>query len=122
MQKGLCLEELDADGFTEGYVLMGVGEESCVSVTSEHLDLVTIAATTQEETPIARDVEVTGMGCCGLVADAREHSGLAINGKNGDAISFQTIAGIKKFTIETKMYICPTSRSHAIRDDFLQRL
>ena len=80
---------------------MGVGEESCVSVTSEHLDLVTIAATTQEETPVRRDVEHARVGCCGLVAHAREQSGLAIDGKNGDAISFQTIAGIKKFTVGT---------------------
>ena len=40
----MSLEELDADGFAEGDVLMGVGEEACVAVSLEYLDLVAVAA------------------------------------------------------------------------------
>ena len=39
-----CLEELDADGFAQGNVLVGVGEEACVGVASEDLNLVAVAA------------------------------------------------------------------------------
>ena len=71
---------------------MGVGEEACVSVTPEDLDLVAVAATTQQETAVGRDVKHAGMGCCGLVADAREQSRQAVHGKDGNALGFQTIA------------------------------
>ena len=40
----ICLEELDADGFAQGDVLMGIGEETCGAVTLEDLDLVAVAA------------------------------------------------------------------------------
>ena len=51
---------------------MSIGEETCGAVTLEDLDLVAVAATAQQETAVGRDVEHAGMGCCGLVADARE--------------------------------------------------
>ncbi len=41
----VCSEELDTDGFAEGDVLMGVGEEACVGVAPEDLDFVAVAAT-----------------------------------------------------------------------------
>ena len=71
---------------------MSIGEETCGAVTLEDLDLVAVAATAQQETAVGRDVEHAGMGCCGLVADARELSRQAVDGKDGDAIGFQTIA------------------------------
>ena len=101
---------------------MGVGEEARVAVTHEDLDLVAVTAAAQQETAVGRDVEHAGMGCCGLVAGACEQSRLAINGKDGDALGFQTIAGIQKSAVGTEMYICSASRPHAIRDDFLERL
>ena len=100
---------------------MGVGEEACVAVSLEDLDLVAIAAAAQQETAVGRDVEHAGMGCCGLIADAREQSCLAVNGKDGDAIGFQTMAGIQKSAVGTEMYICSASCPHAIRDNFLER-
>ena len=100
---------------------MGVGEEACVAVSLEDLDLVAVTAAAQQETVVGRDVEHAGMGCCGLVADACEQSRLAINGKDGDALGFQTIAGIQKSAVGTEMYICSASSPHAIRDDFLER-
>ena len=100
---------------------MGVGEKASVGVTLEDLDLVAIAAAAQQETAVGRDVEHAGMGCCGLIADAREQSGLTIDGKDGDALGSQAIAGIQKSAVGTEMYICSASCHHAIRDDFLER-
>ena len=71
---------------------MGVGKESCVGIAQEDLDLVAVTTTAQQETTIGRDVELARMGGCGLVADAREQSRLAVDGKDGDALIFQTIA------------------------------
>ena len=100
---------------------MGVDEKACVAVTHEDLDLVAVAAAAQQETAVGRDVEHAGMGCCGLVADAREQTGLAVDGKDGDALGFQTIAGIQKSAVRAEMYICSASCLHAVRDDFLER-
>ena len=83
---------MHADGVAERDVLMGVGEQSGVAVSPEHLDLVAIATTAQPETAIGRDIELAGMGYCGLVADTCEQPRLAIDGKDGDALGFQTIA------------------------------
>ena len=118
----ICLEELDADGLAQGDVLMRVGEETCVGVAPEDLDLVAVTATAQQETAVGRDVEHAGMGCCGLIADAREQSRLAVDGEDGDALGFQTIAGIQETAIGTEVYICSASSPHAVRDDFLERL
>ena len=71
---------------------MGVGEEACVGVSPEDLDFVAVAATAQEVSAVGRNVELAGMHCCGLVADAREQPRLVVDGKDGDALVFQAIA------------------------------
>lgn len=95
------LIELDADGVAEGDVLVGVGQESCGHVTAEDLDFVAVAAAAQQITAVGRDVELAGMGCRGLVADAGEQPGPAVDGKDGDALIPQAIARIEEFAVGT---------------------
>ena len=72
--------------------MVGVGEEAGVWVAQEDLDLVAVAAAAEQKTAVGRDVELAGMGGCGLVADAREEPCLGVHCKDGDALVFQTIA------------------------------
>ena len=99
---------------------MSVCEKSCRMITLEYLNLVAVAATAQQETAIGRDVELTGMNGCGLVADACEQSCLAVDGKDGDTIIFQAVARIEKSAVGTQMNIRSASRSYTVRDNFLE--
>ena len=112
--------ELDADGFAEGDVLVGVGEKSCVLVAAEDLDLVAVAATAEQESAVGCDVEHAGMGSRELVTHAIEQPCLTIDGKDGDAIIFQTIAGIQESAIGAQVDIRSSACPHVVRNDFLK--
>lgn len=49
-------------------ILMGIGQQARLHVTSEHLDLVAVAAAAQQELAIGRDIELPGMSTCRLIA------------------------------------------------------
>ena len=100
---------MNADRFAEWYVPVGVCQEPCLGVTTEDLNLVAVATAAPQELAVGRDVELAGMGARGLVADASEKPRLAIDGKDGDAVSLQTIARIKEFAVGTQMDIRTTS-------------
>ena len=80
---------------------MGVGKHSCLVVTTEHLDFVTVAATAEQELSIGRDIKLTWMSTRRLVADTSKQSSLIVNGENSDALGLQSIAGIEETTIGT---------------------
>ena len=85
-------KELYTDRFAEQYVLMSVCQQPSPVVSTEDLNLAAVTATAQQEPAVGRDVELTGMGTCGLVPDVGEQSSLTINGKDGYAFSFQAVA------------------------------
>ena len=100
---------------------MGVGQHSCLAVTTEHLDFVAIAATAEQELSIGCDIELSGMGIRRLIADAGEQSCLVVNGENSDAFGFQSIAGIEEPAIGTQVDIGTTTGTHTIRCNLLKR-
>ena len=89
---GNPLQELHADGSADGNVVAGVGEQSGRLVAAEHLDLVAVAAAAEQEVAVGGDVELSWMGCRGLIADRREQAWQCVDGEDGDALGLQAVA------------------------------
>ena len=101
---------------------MGVGQHSCLAVTTEHLNFVDVAATAEQELSVGCDIELSGMGIRRLIADVGKQSCFVVNGENSDAFGFQSIAGIEEPAIGTQMDVGTPTGTHTIRCDLLKCL
>ena len=86
----LLLQELHTDGPTDGDVLAGVGERASILVATEHLNLIAVAAATEQELAVGRDVELAGMSGGGLMADACEQASRRVDARRLSAVSART--------------------------------
>lgn len=84
------LQELHTDGPTDGDVLAGVGERTSILVATEHLNLIAVAAATEQELAVGRDVELAGMSGGGLIADACEQASRRVDARRVSVVVART--------------------------------
>lgn len=84
------LQELHTDGPTDGDVLAGVGERTGFLVATEHLNLIAVAAATEQELAVGRDVELAGVSGGGLIADACEQASRRVDARRVSVVVART--------------------------------
>ena len=99
---------------------MSISQHACLHVATEHLNAITVTATTQKELAIGRDVELARVGARWLIAYAGEHACPTVNGENGYSISLQAVARIKELAIGTQVDVCSTTCPYTVGNNLLK--
>lgn len=108
------MTETDANRFGEHNVLMRIRQQPCLPINTVDPDVIAIAAGTKQIASIGRNLKITGMNACKLIADLCQPSCLLIDFKYRDSIRFQTITGIQKLSIGREVDIRSAMTAHRI--------
>ena len=111
--------ELHADGHVYNDVLTGIPQQTGNFIAFVHLDDIAVAAGGKQVFAVRGDVELARMDAGKLVTHLGKCAILRIDGKDGDAVRLQTVAGIEVFTVGAEVDIRTATGSHSIGNNGL---
>ena len=98
---------------------MSIFQESGNFVSFVYLNDIAVAAGGKQVFTVGRDVEVAGMDAGGLITYLCQGPIFGIHGKDGDAVFFQTVAGVEVFPIRTEVDVCTSTGGYGVGCDSL---
>ena len=98
---------------------MSIFQESGNFVSFVYLNDIAVAAGGKQVFAVGRDVEVAGMDAGGLITYLCQGPIFRIHGKDGDAVFFQTVAGVEVFPIRTEVDVCTSTGGYGVGCDSL---